>query len=319
MLLLECNAGGEQQNGTTFVSVLRLFQFHEQDGDVIQDGRPSSLPFPPPLKSPIQMSKQEVDLFRDTPVRYLGYANELGEAFRPLYPRFVVPSYLVSFGYVVADTYDKATKERHRLQSSVAARASFEGRTHPEQQGASINSRVAAMAADTLLWQSFASVIVPGFTIHRVVAASGHLVKGMSPQVVKTAPTFIGLAAIPAIIHPIVRHATVWGGKQEKEKDRDGKEGGSGGGGRGRGRREGEEGRGGPDTPEKEEKGRLALCLARLGSGDTCSSCLSHYYLTVPGLYNHHLVCLLLLLLLTNLYHFPASAVAITNPVRTLY
>jgi fission process protein 1 len=27
-------------------------------------------------------STQEVDLFRDTPVRYMGYANEVGEAFR---------------------------------------------------------------------------------------------------------------------------------------------------------------------------------------------------------------------------------------------
>ena len=27
-------------------------------------------------------SKEEKDVFRDTPVRYLGYANEVGEAFR---------------------------------------------------------------------------------------------------------------------------------------------------------------------------------------------------------------------------------------------
>ena len=28
-----------------------------------------------------------VDLYRDTPVRFLGYANELGESFKPLIPR----------------------------------------------------------------------------------------------------------------------------------------------------------------------------------------------------------------------------------------
>ena len=28
-----------------------------------------------------------VDVYRDTPVRFLGYANELGESFKPLIPR----------------------------------------------------------------------------------------------------------------------------------------------------------------------------------------------------------------------------------------
>ena len=28
--------------------------------------------------------KPEVDIYRDTPVRFLGYANEVGEAFRAL-------------------------------------------------------------------------------------------------------------------------------------------------------------------------------------------------------------------------------------------
>lgn len=49
----------------------------------------------------------EVDLYRDTPIRYLGYANELGESFRPLYPKLVAPSYAISFGYVALDTVDK--------------------------------------------------------------------------------------------------------------------------------------------------------------------------------------------------------------------
>ena len=53
-----------------------------------------------------QTKGDEVDLFRDTPVRYLGYANELGEAFRPILPKFLVPSYFVSFGYVFADTFE---------------------------------------------------------------------------------------------------------------------------------------------------------------------------------------------------------------------
>ena len=56
------------------------------------------------------MTKQEVDIYRDTWVRYCGYANEVGESFRYVLPRMVVPSYGVSFGYVFADARDKYLK-----------------------------------------------------------------------------------------------------------------------------------------------------------------------------------------------------------------
>lgn len=59
---------------------------------------------------PIQPSK-EVDIYRDTPVRLLGYANEVGEAFRALVNvKLVYASYGVASAYVLADTYDKASK-----------------------------------------------------------------------------------------------------------------------------------------------------------------------------------------------------------------
>ena len=51
-----------------------------------------------------------MDIWRDTPLRLLGYANEVGESFRYVFPRLVVPSYAVAFGYVLADTQDKARK-----------------------------------------------------------------------------------------------------------------------------------------------------------------------------------------------------------------
>uniref|UniRef100_A0A8C6AZT1 Mitochondrial fission process protein 1 n=2 Tax=Odontoceti TaxID=9722 RepID=A0A8C6AZT1_MONMO len=55
----------------------------------------------------------ERDLFRDTWVRYLGYANEVGEAFRSLVPVSVVwLSYGVSSSYVLADAIDKGKKAR---------------------------------------------------------------------------------------------------------------------------------------------------------------------------------------------------------------
>merc|ERR1712129_271302 len=51
------------------------------------------------------------DIYRDTLLRYAGYANEVGEAFAPLVPAVVVPvSYGVAITYVIADTVDKFRK-----------------------------------------------------------------------------------------------------------------------------------------------------------------------------------------------------------------
>ena len=53
----------------------------------------------------------QVDLYRDTPVRYLGYANECGEAFRPLVPEIaVLATYGIAIAYVTADAISKGIK-----------------------------------------------------------------------------------------------------------------------------------------------------------------------------------------------------------------
>ncbi|KAL2767525.1 mitochondrial fission process protein 1 isoform b [Daubentonia madagascariensis] len=58
-----------------------------------------------------QLRGAERDLYRDTWVRYLGYANEVGEAFRSLVPAAVVwLSYGVASSYVLADAIDKGKK-----------------------------------------------------------------------------------------------------------------------------------------------------------------------------------------------------------------
>ncbi|KAG7388078.1 Mitochondrial fission process protein 1 [Phytophthora pseudosyringae] len=133
------------------------------------------------------------DMWRDSLVRYFGYANELGESFRPIVPRLVVPSYLVAFGYVLGDTFDKASKAHAKAAA----------------QGVSIRKRNALVAdatIDTLAWQTMASVVIPGFTINRVVAMSSFAVQKAvknSPVVRRWAPTALGLGVIPLIIHPI--------------------------------------------------------------------------------------------------------------------
>ena len=50
------------------------------------------------------------DIWRDTPIRYLGYANEVGESFKYVIPKFYYPSYAIALAYVVGDVQDKALK-----------------------------------------------------------------------------------------------------------------------------------------------------------------------------------------------------------------
>jgi hypothetical protein len=103
-----------------------------------------------------------VDLYRDTPLRYMGYSNEVGEAFRPIIPRLVVPSYALAIVYVLADTVDKG-RQAHEL--SVAT------------SGAADTRRVLEQAGDCLVWQLLASVFVPGAVIHQVVHFLGRGIK----------------------------------------------------------------------------------------------------------------------------------------------
>ncbi|KAK7789462.1 hypothetical protein R5R35_005858 [Gryllus longicercus] len=137
------------------------------------------------------MGDNGVDLFRDTPVRLLGYANEVGEAFRSLvHVNWVRLTYGISSAYVLADTYDKASKA-----SAV-----------PYKTEANRNTAVMSVAADTLIWQAFASVIVPGYTINRVCACSNYALARMTkmPSITrKWITTAIGLSCIPIIFRPI--------------------------------------------------------------------------------------------------------------------
>jgi fission process protein 1 len=135
-------------------------------------------------------SSKQVDIFRDTPVRLLGYANEVGEAFRSLVSKKVVhTSYALAFGYVFMDVVDKTRKEivSNNFDYIKAGKVGF----------------------DCLVWQSFASVLLPGFTINRICFTSLALLNksrrngssGWSSNKIIT--TLIGLAAIPLIVHPI--------------------------------------------------------------------------------------------------------------------
>ncbi|CAO1435517.1 unnamed protein product [Diamesa tonsa] len=125
---------------------------------------------------------KEVDIFRDTYLRYLGYSNELGESFRPLVKRsFVNFTYVVAIGYVFADAADKTMK------------------TYNKPIGGGTKKAII-----TCLYM-LASVIIPGFTINRICWSVGKALKysKMRNPAFKWAPTIIGLLSIPLIISPI--------------------------------------------------------------------------------------------------------------------
>ncbi|CAL8087162.1 unnamed protein product [Orchesella dallaii] len=129
------------------------------------------------------MKDEDVDIWRDTPVRFLGYSNEIGEAFRAQVPvSFVRLTYGMAFIYVLADTRHKTLKVKS-----------------PD-----IKKKMIA-ATDTLTWQTLASVAIPGFTINRVCFMSLALLARtkLSLPVRKWTTTAIGLGCIPFIVHPI--------------------------------------------------------------------------------------------------------------------
>jgi len=59
--------------------------------------------------------------------------------------------------------------------------------------------------SDTLIWQAFASVIIPGFTINRICSAVQFAQKKSARAALKKPwiSTLVGLMSIPFIIHPI--------------------------------------------------------------------------------------------------------------------
>ncbi|OWF40402.1 mitochondrial fission process protein 1-like [Mizuhopecten yessoensis] len=136
-------------------------------------------------------NKEGGDIFRDTPVRYLGYANEVGESFRAqIHVNAVRFSYAIASGYVVADAVHKGKEASLKTWKNEGQKS----------------SQVRWAIFDTLMWQGLASVAIPGFTINRICALSAYALKKNSQLPGKTRKwitTIIGLACIPFIIKPI--------------------------------------------------------------------------------------------------------------------
>eukprot|EP00238_Polyblepharides_amylifera_P014944 CAMPEP_0196580006 /NCGR_PEP_ID=MMETSP1081-20130531/26244_1 /TAXON_ID=36882 /ORGANISM="Pyramimonas amylifera, Strain CCMP720" /LENGTH=445 /DNA_ID=CAMNT_0041899755 /DNA_START=286 /DNA_END=1623 /DNA_ORIENTATION=+ len=232
----------------------------------------------------LEMQDPEVDFYRETLIRYLGYSNECGEAFRPLVGDLGANlTYVVAVSYVMADAVDKA---KRASKSSVVIRANEMFKqldttaqgylTYPDVkaafkeldvsvsdtqvdaflrkanvlQGDKISYKEfmwaleredselellleagaktspgpyfwgsqtpgksttlsAVRGVDALIWQLTASVIMPGFTINRIVTLTAILLAQYGPQdgvlaqVAPYIPTAVGLGVIPFIVAPL--------------------------------------------------------------------------------------------------------------------
>jgi len=128
-----------------------------------------------------------VDPYRETSLRYMGYANELGEAFTTYLPEWGLPaSYCVAASYVMFDTIDKGQK---------AYDAADEGEKFQD---------TLRISAETLTWQMLASVFWPGSIIRVIVNASATMISNRDlDDQLHFLPTLIGLMAIPVIVKPI--------------------------------------------------------------------------------------------------------------------
>jgi len=130
-----------------------------------------------------------VDPYRETSLRYMGYANELGEAFTSYLPDWGLPaSYCVAASYVMFDTIDKGQK---------AYEAADEGEKIQD---------AARISAETLTWQLLASVFWPGSIIRVIVNLSANMIVNRhmdDSHFFHFLPTLVGLAAIPLIVKPI--------------------------------------------------------------------------------------------------------------------
>ena len=114
------------------------------------------------------------DIYRDSLLRYCGYANEVGEAFRPLVPvEIVYFSYVIAITYILADTFDKGKKG-----------AEF---------GGAVQGTLGAL--DTFSWQMLASVMLPSFIINRIVVLFASL------QFEDLLPGFLEVRALPRPLH----------------------------------------------------------------------------------------------------------------------
>eukprot|EP00040_Diaphanoeca_grandis_P027665 m.158003 g.158003 ORF g.158003 m.158003 type:complete len:212 (+) comp31071_c0_seq2:160-795(+) len=135
-----------------------------------------------------EQPQPQQDILRDTPLRLLGYFNEGGEAFKAFISRrLYVGTYIVASTYCATDAISKGAAVYNDFEAPGNIAKTVE------------------KVAETSVWQGLASVIIPGFTINRVVFFTTKLMKNAPARPRAIVPTAVGLITIPLIVTPIDR------------------------------------------------------------------------------------------------------------------
>ncbi|KAJ7937327.1 mitochondrial 18 KDa protein-domain-containing protein [Mycena leptocephala] len=133
--------------------------------------------------------------------RYIAYTSDVGEAFRPIVPPWLVSAaYGVSWLYLTGDVSYESYKAHRR------------GPTPLEAAHFSEPVRIGMTAVERATFQSIASMALPALTIHTAVKqAKKAFDRVQSPRLRTWGPTFTGLAIVPVLPylfdHP-VEHVT---------------------------------------------------------------------------------------------------------------
>ncbi|EIN10303.1 hypothetical protein PUNSTDRAFT_125224 [Punctularia strigosozonata HHB-11173 SS5] len=121
--------------------------------------------------------------------RYIAYTSDVGEAFRPVVPPYVVTAaYGISWLYLAGDVSFETYKASRRGPSPVEA-ANFSEPT-----------RLGMVAVKRAVFQSIASMALPAFTIHTAVnQAKKAFVNTKNVKVKTWGPTLTGLSIVPVL------------------------------------------------------------------------------------------------------------------------
>ncbi len=136
-------------------------------------------------------SHDEKDIFRHTALRYLGYTNEVAEAFRyHISRRSIFLAYGISTMYVLGDGIDKTIKKHNKSHFTTW-----------------MNKDLFKTFCLTSLWQIISTEILPGLSVFIIVKFTKNRINNNTFKYKSFIPTFVGLCAIPIFpytIDPVV-------------------------------------------------------------------------------------------------------------------
>ncbi|WVR04478.1 hypothetical protein IAU60_001481 [Kwoniella sp. DSM 27419] len=121
--------------------------------------------------------------------RYTAYTSDIGEAFRPVVPPYIVTAaYGVSWAYLVGDVAFTTYKSKQF------------GPTPLEAANVSEPTRLTMVAVKRSVFQGIASMALPAFTIHTAVKQAGRqFAKSTNPTMRRWGPTAVGIGIVPAL------------------------------------------------------------------------------------------------------------------------